>query len=184
MARARQRPGHLDSLSARARGTIKTVTETEFVSPPSAIELRFTPAALDVRAEVVLDAARRRVFEAFLHVAAWWPDRARAGSAVVLEPRVGGRFFEDCDDGCGILLGNVSRLVMPGEFAIEGSFGLDQPVCALWNVRLDAEGHDRTVLRGRFRAFGALDVLDDATRSVEPAAWDARYAALRHYLDA
>ncbi|MDQ1486042.1 MAG: hypothetical protein QOJ62_1735 [Actinomycetota bacterium] len=160
---------------------MRAVTETEFAGTQGGVELRFTPSALDVRHDITLDAGRRRVFDALLHTAAWWPDRIRSGANVVLEPRVGGRFFESYDDGCGILLGQVARLVTPDEFAIEGSFGLDGPTYALWTLRLDADGQNRTVLHARYRAFGALD---EQTRADSPASWDARYAALRHYLDA
>lgn len=98
-----------------------------------------------------------------------------------MEPRVGGRFFENCDDGCGILLGHVSRLVMPEDFAIEGSFGIGAPMTGLWTVRLDAENHHRTMLHGRFEAFGAID---DATRAAAAPYWEATYEALARYLDA
>jgi hypothetical protein len=171
----------------RGEGHDEAVTSTEIVgSAPGiagagGIEVRFTPSSLDVLTELVLDGGRRRVFDALLHIGAWWPDRARTGASVVLEPRVGGLFFESGEDGCGTLLGRVSRLLMPEEFAIEGSFGLDQPVCALWTVRVDAVGPQATTLRGRYRAFGAFD---DTIRAEVTAAWQARYAALVHYLAA
>jgi uncharacterized protein YndB with AHSA1/START domain len=160
---------------------MKVVTNSELVGTPVDVEVRFAPSSLDVRTEITLDAGRRRVFEALLHLGAWWPDRSRAAATVVLEPRVGGRLFEDCDDGCGTLLGHVSRLLMPEELAVEGSFGLDQPVHALWSVRLAAEGPQSTVLRGQFRAFGALD---DEMRAAASATWNARYTALARYLAA
>jgi len=143
------------------------------------LQVRFTPSSLDVQTKIELDAGRRRVFDGLLHIAAWWPDHGRPGSRIVLEPHVGGRFFESCDDGCGILLGQLSRLLPPDEFAIEGSFGLDQPVCALWSVRLESDGGGRTTVHGQFRAFGALE---DELRAVAVAAWEARYAALAQYV--
>lgn len=99
----------------------------------------------------------------------------------MLEPRVGGRFFENCDDGCGILLGHVARLIMPEDFAIEGSLGIGAPVTGLWSIKLDAEDHHRTVFHSRFEAFGAID---DETRAAAAPYWDAMYAALALYLDA
>jgi len=151
------------------------------VAQPTTVDVRFTPTSLDVRSEFVLETGRRRVFDALLHIGAWWPHRVRPGTQIMLEPRVGGRFFENCDDGCGILLGHLSRLVMPEVFAIEGSLGMDGPVAALWTVRLDADGHHRTLVHGRVEAVGAID---DATRAGAAAHWGATYAALTHYLDA
>lgn len=158
---------------------MKTVTETGMV--PAEVELRFAPASLAVRHSIAVKAGRRRVFDALLHAGAWWPHRVRPGTDMTFEARVGGRFFENCDDGYGLLLGHVVRLMPPEEFAVEGSFGFDGPVAAVWDVRLVADGHERTALHGRFRAFGAID--DDA-RDSAPARWAATYAALAHYLDA
>ena len=158
---------------------MKTVTDAGVVAAP--VELRFTPASLDLNHTITVEAGRRRVFDGLLHIAAWWPHRVRPGTELALEPRVGGRFFENCDDGYGVLLGHVVRLVRPEEFAIEGSFGFDGPACARWSVRLEADGHERTSLHGRFSAFGSLE------RGEQSAAgdhWSAAYAALEHYLDA
>jgi uncharacterized protein YndB with AHSA1/START domain len=168
-----------------ATGAASSVISSSVISSSvissSAVRLQFTPASFDVRTELVLHAGRRRVFDALLHIAAWWPHRVRAGTPVVFEPRVGGRFFENCDDGCGVLLGQVSRLVTPEEFAIEGSFGLDGPVVASWRVTLDADDHEHTSLHGRLQAFGAID---EQTREAASARADAVYSALAHYLDA
>src|SRR6185437_16350651 len=124
---------------------MEAVTETGvgtgFAASSTPVELRFTLTSLDLRSEITLETGRRRVFDALLHTPAWWPHRVRAGAGIVLEPRVGGRFFENCDDGCGILLGHLSRLVTPEDFAIDGGLGMPGPVTASWNVRLDAEGH-------------------------------------------
>ena len=160
---------------------MKAVTDTEFFRATDDLKVAFTPSSLDVRTEIELDAGRRRVFDALLHISAWWPDRGRLGAQIALEPHVGGRFYERCDDGCGILLGHVSRLLPPDEFAIDGSFGLDQPVSALWSVRLDSAGaqHMKTTVHGRFRAFGSLD---DDLRAATVTAWGRRYAALAQYV--
>lgn len=159
----------------------KTGIGAGVIAPSSGVELRFTPSQLNVRSELVLESGRRRVFDALLHISAWWPHRVRPGTQIVLEPRVGGRLFEHCDDGCGILLGHVARLVTPDQFAVEGSLGIETPITALWGVRLEADGHERTLLHGRFEAFGAIDA---KTRDGAASYWETSYAALAHYLDA
>lgn len=148
---------------------------------PTSVELRFTPSSLDLRTDVTLQAGRRRVFDALLHIGSWWPHRVHGGASIVLEPRVGGRFLENCDDGNGVLLGHVARLIMPQDFAIAGSFGIDAPVTALWRLRLDAIDHQQTVLNGRLTAFGYID---DEHRERATSEWDLTYSALAHYLDA
>jgi len=158
------------------------VTQSFVAAPtPHDIALSFSPALLDLRHEIELPAARRRVFDALLRLGAWWPARVRTGSHVVLEPRVGGRLFENCDDGCGVLLGNVVRLVMPEEFVIEGSFGMTGLIAARWSVLLRAAGHERSAIDARFMAFGALA---EGERAAASARWDSTYAALAHYLAA
>ncbi len=161
------------------------VTETGFgaglAAPPTPVELRFTPSSLDLRTDLTLPTGRRRVFDALLHIGSWWPHRVHGGASIVFEPRVGGRFFENCDDGNGVLLGHVARLIMPQDFAIEGSFGIDAPVTALWRVRLESVSPQQTALSGRLGAFG---VIDDDHRAKLAAEWNSTYAALAHYLDA
>ncbi len=161
------------------------VTETGvgpgFVASATPVELRFSPSSLDLRADVTLATGRRRVFDALLHIGSWWPHRVHGGASIVLEPRVGGRFFENCEDGNGVLLGHVARMIMPSDLAIEGSFGIDAPVTALWRIRLESVGHQQTELSGRLAAFGAID---DEQRAKATSEWSSTYAALAHYLDA
>jgi len=153
-------------------------TPTSLAGP---LDVRFIPESIDIATELVVDVGRRRVFDALLHVAAWWPARSQPGAEIVFEPYVGGRFYESCDDGNGTLLGHVSTLVTPDAFAITGSLGLDGPVQGVWTVQLDVAGHDRTLLRGRHRAFGAIDA---AVRATAVAGWKFSYASLRRYLEA
>jgi uncharacterized protein YndB with AHSA1/START domain len=145
------------------------------------LDVRFIPESIDIATELVLDVGRRRVFDALLHISSWWPTRQQPGAEIVFEPYVGGRFFESCDDGNGVLLGQVSTLVTPDAFAITGSLGLDGPVQGVWTVRLDVAGHDKTLLRGRHLAFGAIDA---AVRATAVAGWASSYASLRRYLQA
>lgn len=142
------------------------------------LEITFVPQRFDVTTELRLDVVRRRVFDALLQPAPWWPRIAGRGT-VVVEPRVGGRFYRDCGDGCGTLLGHVSRLIPPEMFAIQGSLGLEGIVWAAWQVHLAPLGRG-TVLTGVLRGFGDLD---DETRRRLLAEWDAVYAALAEYLN-
>jgi hypothetical protein len=130
---------------------------------------------------LTFDVGRRRVFDALLHVSSWWPVPNQIGAEIVFEPYVGGRFFESCDDGNGVLLGHVSKLLTPEFFEITGSLGIDGPVQGVWSVELEVAGHDRTTLRGRHRVFGAVD---DGVRATTYASWSGKYASLRRHLEA
>jgi uncharacterized protein YndB with AHSA1/START domain len=145
------------------------------------LDVRFIPESIDIATELVFDVGRRRVFDALLHISSWWPARGHPAAEIVFEPYVGGHFFESCDDGNGTLLGQVSTLMTPDAFAITGPLGLDGPVQGVWSVQLDVAGHDRTLLRGRHRAFGAIDA---AVRARAITGWESRYANLRRYLEA
>jgi hypothetical protein len=155
------------------------VTETSLAGPTS-LDLRFAPESIDIATELVFEVGRRRVFDALLHISSWWPVRYQPGASVVFEPYVGGRFFEDCDDGNGVLLGQVSKLITPDAFEITGSLGLRGPVQGVWSVQLETAGHDRTLLRGRHQAFGAIDA---GVRAATLAGWDFSYASLRRHLE-
>jgi hypothetical protein len=106
--------------------------------------------------------------------------RSQIGAEIVFEPYVGGRFFESCDDGNGVLLGQVSKLITPESLEITGSLGLDGPVQGVWSVQLESVGHDRTLLRGSHRAFGAVDA---DVRATALAGWQFSYANLRRHLE-
>ncbi len=154
--------------------------ETSLVAR-SPLDIRFVPESIDIATELTFEMGRRRVFDALLHIGAWWPKRSQPGAGIVFEPYVGGRFFESWDDGNGVLLGHVSKLVTPDAFAITGPLGLEGPVHGTWNVWLEAVEQSRTLLRGRHRAFGAID---ESAQAVTVAGWELTYARLRQYLEA
>lgn len=85
--------------------------------------------SMHIEQEVIIEAAPEAVFEAMTaDVSAWWgrpyvhSDEARA---LVLEPRVGGRFFEDWGDGEGALYATVTAFQAPLMLGLVGPFGMD-----------------------------------------------------------
>jgi DNA-binding transcriptional ArsR family regulator/uncharacterized protein YndB with AHSA1/START domain len=133
---------------------------------------------IDIANEVTLAAPRDTVFDAVLRIGKWWPHRFRDGSAVVLEPSVGGRFYEDWGDGTGALYGTVTRLERPSLLAVTGPMGMAGPVVGLWSFALEERGAT-TVLSGTHRAFGDID---EETRAGYTEGWGEVYAALRDHL--
>jgi uncharacterized protein YndB with AHSA1/START domain len=136
---------------------------------------------LDVANEVTIEAPRERVFAALTRMGSWWPHRFRDGVPVVLEPFVGGRFFEDWGDGDGALYGTVARVSRPSHLSVSGPMGMGGPVVGLWAFDLDEDGSGRTLLRYSHRAFGEIS---DEQRQGYTEGWGDVLAALRRELGA
>ena len=111
---------------------------------------------LDVANDVTIDAPRERVWEGLTRMGSWWPHRFREGSAVVWEPVLGGRFFEDWGGGSGALYGTVVRIEEASHVTVAGPMGMRGPVVGVWSFDLEEDG-GRTVLRYAHRAFGDID---------------------------
>jgi DNA-binding transcriptional ArsR family regulator len=133
---------------------------------------------LDVANEVSVAAPREKVFDAILRMGGWWPHRYRDGSSVVLEPHVGGRFYEDWGGKTGVLYGTVVKLSRPDHLTVRGPMGMSGPVVGLFAFDLVEDG-DATVLEYSHRAFGDID---DETRERYTHGWGEVFAALRHEL--
>jgi DNA-binding transcriptional ArsR family regulator/uncharacterized protein YndB with AHSA1/START domain len=130
---------------------------------------------LDVANWISVAAPREKVYDAILRMGGWWPHRFRDGSAVVLEPYVGGRFYEDWGGETGALYGTVVRLSRPDHFAVAGPMGMSGPVVGVFGFELTEDG-DHTVLKLSHRAFGDIS---DETRSAYEHGWRDVFAALR-----
>ncbi|ABK52672.1 hypothetical protein Acel_0899 [Acidothermus cellulolyticus 11B] len=156
------------------------MTETQALETPLTVEpvhVTFVPQRVELTADLRLGAMRRRVFDALLQPATWWPLQR---GAVVVEPRVGGRVYVDYADGCGVLLGHVTRLLPPEEFVVAGAFGLPGPAIGVWETRLSTE--DRTTrLVARLCVVGEVD---ESARRGLLRDWDAAYAALAAHFPA
>jgi uncharacterized protein YndB with AHSA1/START domain len=108
----------------------------------------------DVRREVTVAGTPERVFDLFTnHMAEWWPaEHHLAGSPVVamtVEPRVGGRIYDSCEDGSDSVWGQVTEWDPPAGFTfawmITGTWQLETDVekASRVSVTFAAEG-DRT----------------------------------------
>jgi uncharacterized protein YndB with AHSA1/START domain len=153
-------------------------TETEG-DPMTDQKTQLASGEIDVASELEIAAPREKVFAAVTEVGQWWPHRFREGSSVVLERRVGGRFYEDWGDDSGALYGVVGTFDRPARFSIAGPMGMGGPVTSVWSLELVEAGPDRTVLRGSHRAFGDIS---DETREAYTQGWAGVYQALQDHL--
>lgn len=133
---------------------------------------------LDIANEVTIAAPREKVYDALLRMGGWWPHRFRDGVGVVLEPFVGGRFYEDWGDGQGALYGTIARLSRPAHLSVSGPMGMGGPVVGLWSFDLEEDG-EGTVLKYAHRGFGDIS---EETRQGYTEGWGEVFDALRREL--
>jgi DNA-binding transcriptional ArsR family regulator/uncharacterized protein YndB with AHSA1/START domain len=108
-----------------------------------------------IEQEVLIRAPREKVFDALTRdIGQWWAFRiVERGSNLVLEPRVGGRFFEDHGNGEGALWGTVTFIKRPEKIRLSGPLGMTTPVISNYMYELaDADGG--TLLKLSHRIFG------------------------------
>jgi DNA-binding transcriptional ArsR family regulator/uncharacterized protein YndB with AHSA1/START domain len=134
--------------------------------------------SLDVEQEVVVAAPRERVFDALCRMGEWWPHTFREGASVHLEPRVGGRFWEDWGDGDGALYATVTGIRRPERLACSGPMGMSGPVAGVFALDLE-ERPDGTLVRLSHHALGSID---DDTRASYEHGWVEVLGALRSHL--
>ena len=137
-----------------------------------------TTLALEVEQEVLVAAPREKVFDAVSRMGEWWPHSFREGSAVQLEPRLGGRFWEDWGGGDGALYATVTQIQRPERLTCTGPMGMGGPVTGVFSMELD-ERPDGTLVRLSHHAVGPID---DETRAGYESGWAGVFDALRAHL--
>ena len=135
-----------------------------------------SPGRLEIRKQIRVEAAREHVFETLLRVAEWWPHRLRAGSAVSLEPWVGGRFMEDWGGESGALYGFVTFIERPAALVVSRPMGMRGAAASAWTIELDADAAGATVVRVHHSWCGEVDA---ETRRAYATGWDEGLAALQ-----
>lgn len=109
---------------------------------------------LKIESEVRLSATPEQVFDAItVHFGDWWPHRFRQGAGLVLEPRIGGRCYEDWGGGAGALYAEVTHFDPPATLCLRGPWGLngESQVIMWWYIEPSDGG---VLLKRSFRAWG------------------------------
>lgn len=130
--------------------------------------------------EVVLPAPVERVYQAFLDdINAWWPDRRLADSKLILEPFVGGRFYEaNEEEESAELLGFISCLRPKKEIRLFGPVNAVEEA-AISNIRIQMKEADgRTHL---FLTHHTAGEVNDSLNLEQKSDWENR---LDHHLRA
>ena len=137
---------------------------------------------LRVRKTITVEVSPERAFAVFTEeIGSWWPlegksiGAAKAETAII-EPRVGGRWFEQGEDGSTCDWGRVLAYEPPERIAlawqISSDWRHDPEISSEVEVRFIAEGEERTRVelehRGLAAAYGdqaaqMYDILDSPT---------------------
>jgi uncharacterized protein YndB with AHSA1/START domain len=132
--------------------------------------------------EVEIAVPRERLWECLVDVGGWWLYREKKGKAseILLEPRVGGRFYERFAGGeDGSLWGVVTYLERPEVLRLCGFLGMQSPATNLYEYRLEARG-ERTLLRLSHRAFG---LMSPGARADYQGGWKGLWESLRAFAE-
>jgi len=115
--------------------------------------------AFQIEQEVTIAAPPARVFDALTkEVSAWWgrPHMyAEDARDIILEPRVGGRFYEDWGNGEGALYAIVTIARRPEWLRMSGSMGMRGAVAGVIEITLTPKGAG-TVVRLSHRVVGEV----------------------------
>ncbi|HUB23848.1 MAG TPA: SRPBCC domain-containing protein [Tepidisphaeraceae bacterium] len=116
--------------------------------------------AVDIEMEIPINASKAEVWDALVHdISLWWPKQAFMTKATkfTLEPRVGGRAFEDSGDGTGGLWWNVHAIVTGEYLVLTGQIwpGNGGPATSIAKLSLETRG-EQTILKIHDSMFGRL----------------------------
>ncbi|MFG2039996.1 SRPBCC family protein [Dactylosporangium sp. NPDC048998] len=137
-----------------------------------------------IRREIVVGVGRERAFEIFTaDMTSWWPSAHHIGSApierVMIEPRVGGRWYTVHQDGSETYTGVVTvwdppeRLVVTWQIGSDWKYHTDLVTTVDVRFTEDAPGRTRVRLEHRdLEAFGA-DAAAMRETFEQPGAWTA-----------
>jgi hypothetical protein len=141
-----------------------------------------------VRREVVVEVDRARAFQIFTaDMTSWWPPEHHIGSApieeIVVEPRVGGRWFTRHRDGTETSTGVVTLWEPPGRLVVTWQIGADwryhDDLVTAVEVRFEEAGPGRTRVQLEHRDLAAFGEHAAAMRETfeQPGAWTATLEA-------
>ena len=140
-----------------------------------------TGRVLRVEQEVRIKGSPERVFEALTTgIGEWWPHRFRADARVVLEPRVGGRFFEDWGDGRGALFAEVTFVDPPVKLCTRGPMGMRGAASTVKWYTLERDGSG-TIVKVSLHAWG--DISDEVAASYTAGTRSILVEALKPYIE-
>lgn len=122
--------------------------------------------AVEANVEVTVHAPQKRVWNALVNEAThWWPKTFYSSPKTkkfVIEPRLGGRVFEDYGGGEGFTWYTVNGVERPNSLQLVGHMGppFGGPLCSVLRLALAPAGANETTLQITDACFGRVDDCD------------------------
>lgn len=119
--------------------------------------------SIEVRIDLTLHAPQQRVWDALANEAdKWWPSSfytSERTKRFVLEPRLGGRMFEDFGKGEGLVWFTVNGIESPNYLSLIGYMGppFGGPAASILRIGVTAAGPNETKLEIIDSLFGQVD---------------------------
>ena len=122
--------------------------------------------SVEVKIELTIHAPQRRVWDALVNDASqWWPKSfytSEKTKGFAMEPRLGGRMFEDFGKGEGLVWYTVNGIESPNYLSLVGYMGppFGGPATSILRIGLTAAGADETRLEIIDSLFGQVEGCD------------------------
>lgn len=127
--------------------------------------------SFQIEQEISILAKSEKVFDRLVNdVGSWWNHSFIDNpKAIILEAKIGGRFYEDFGEGDGALYSTVVQIVKNKKLVLQGSMGMSGAVFG--NIIIDLqELSGSTILKLSHHAYG--DVTEEHKKSYS-AGWQA-----------
>src|SRR4051812_43976357 len=140
-------------------------------------------ATIGIRKSIVVRAPKERAFTVFTEgFNSWWPREHHIGAAdldqAIIEPRVGGRYYErgvdgsECDWGRVLAYEPFDRLVLSWHLQGDWEYDPDPAKSSEIEVRFVVEAPDRTRVELAHRHLERHDKADDVRKGIDgPGGW-------------
>src|SRR5882672_11327630 len=132
-----------------------------------------------VELNIEIDASREKVWNAIIDdIGIWWPRDFYACAdtkSFVIEPRVGGRLYEDAGDGNGVLWYTIIAIEATKSMNLAGYLAPPYagPATTLLRLELESTAKQKTTLKVSDSVFGNVD--ESSVASLD-AGWRALFA--------